>query len=293
MPESLPTYATLTTRNLIVDDGAIIISVKSQQSLFPKENLYSPLRSRKCRSTSATTSWVILGQFATPTLPTIVALIDSNISSAANPVEWELADDQAMTTNKQTWYLQPYAQDWTPKTRTGRHVLRWYPGTPNLGGSAAARSFFRVTIPANSTMDSNGDGVADSYVDLGVLFVGNYLTLPVNLGLDQEYDDPSGGSESDGGASFPDRRPTYARLSPEAPLLDDAASLAMARAFEDAGTTRHVLLDKWGGATDATKKADSCIYGHLGSKLGGSVGTFTRYVQMFDRLKHEFREARA
>lgn len=290
--ESLPQYATLTTRNLIVDEPAIILSVTSQQSLFPKENLLSPLWSKGVRSTSASVQWQLVGQFKTPSLPTILALKGTNLASG-KAVTWELADDQGMTTNKQTWNLTTYAQDWNPKTRTGRAVLKWYPGTPDAGGAAAVRSFFRLTIAANATIDSNGDGVADSYIEIGTLFAGIALRLPINPGLDQESDDPSGGSESDGGASFPDRRPTYARLSSEAPLLDDASSETMAAAFDDAGTSRHVLLDKWGWATDPTKKARSCIYGHLGNKLGGTVGTFTRYVQMFDRLRHEFREARA
>ncbi len=292
MAESLPQYATLTTRNFLVDDGAIILSVTSQQSLFPKENLLSPLWSRPLRSLSSSVQWQLIGQFKTPTLPTILALKGSNLASG-KAVTWELADDQGMTTNKQTWNLTTYAQDWTPKTRTGRAILKWYPGTPDSGGSAAARSFFRLTIAANATIDSDGDGVADPYIHLGVLFLGSYFRLPINLGLEREPDDPSGGSVSDGGAEFPDRRPTRLRLSSEAPLLNDASSVALLSAVQDAGTTRHCLLDQWPWATDPAKKAESAVYGQLGRSMGDSPGKFTRFVQMFDRFSHDFREARA
>lgn len=287
MAESLPQYATLTTRNRIVDDGAILLSVTSQQSLFTKENLLSPLRSKRLRSLSSSVQWQLVGQFATPTLPGVVALIDSNLASG-KAVTWELADDQGMTSNKLTWNFTTYAQDWTPKTRTGRHILRWFPGTPDVTvGSVSARSFFRLTFAANSTIDTDGDGVADSYFELGNLFVGSYVRLPINLGFERELSDPSQLSESDGGAIYPDRRPTVHELSNEAPLLNDASSIAMVRALDDAGTTRHCLLDLWGWTSDATKKADSCYYGRVDRVRQ------TRFVQMFDRLTHTFLEARA
>lgn len=287
MAESLPQYATLATRNHIVDDGATLLSVTSQQSLFTKENLLSPLRSKRVRSLSSSVQWQLVGQLATPKLPTVLALIDSNLA-ASKAVTWELADDQGMTSNKLTWNFTTYAQDWTPKTRTGRHVLRWFPGTPDTTvGSVSARSFFRLTFAANSTLDSDGDGVADSYFELGTLFVGSYARLPINLGFEREIDDPSELSESDGGAVYPDRRPAVHKLSNEAPLLNDASSIAMLRALDDAGTTRHCLLDLWGWTSDATKKADSCYYGRVERVRQ------TRFVQMFDRLTHSFIEARA
>lgn len=293
MAEALPQFATLTTRNLIVDDPAIILSVTSQQSLFPKENLYSPLWSKPFRSASSSVQWQLVGQFKQPSLPTIVAIKGSNLASG-KAVTWEIADDQVMTTNKQTWNFTTYAQDWNPKTRTGRAVLRWYPGTPDAGGSGITpRSFFRLTIAANATIDSDGDGVADPYIHIGALYLGNYVRLPVTLGLEREIDDPSGGSVSDGGAEFPDRRPTRIRLSSEAPLMDDTSSVAMLSAVQDAGTTRHCLLDQWGWATTTSKKAESCIYGFLGSGMGDTAGKFTRYVKLFDRFSHDFREARA
>lgn len=292
MAESLPQFATLATRNYIVDDGGQILAVTSQQSLFPKENLLSPLRSKRLRTTTASVAQKIDVSLVTPVVfPGICALVDSNLDDNET-VSIEGATETTFNTGHADyakWNFTTYQQDWTPKTRTGRRVLRWYPGSADVAGANvfALRPFWRLTLPANGTIDSDGDGVADTYYELGVWFLGAYQRLPINVGFDRGLSDPSVNAESDGGAIYPDRRPTFHELSSDAPLLDDASSISMLRALDDAGETRHCIQDLWGWATAENKKADSCYYGHV-TKVKQA-----RFVQMYDRLSHVFVEARA
>lgn len=286
----LPKYATITTENLINDLGGTILSVTSQASLFPKERLLDPRRSVTWRSTSAGAQQIV-GQFASSSLPAIFALINSNLASGQT-VTLELASNQAISSNVLTWNFTTYAQDWDPIYLRGRHTLRWYLGIPDSGGTASDRPFFRITLPASGTIDSDGDGVADSYHELGVIYLGMFSLIPNSLGRRIRVIDPSRIALSDGGARFPDVRPPFHEIDMEAPLLTHSSSMALRQMIEAAGSHRHVLYDEWARSSDPSDKAKGCRYGFLG---GGRdvAGTFTRRWQTFDTADLVFVEATA
>lgn len=195
------------------------------------------------------------------------------------------------------WALQSYGQ-------TARRVLKWYTREPDSVVPAAtaalrndpdsvfdpffATSFWRLTFPAGGVLDSDGDGVIDTYHELGVPWFGNYTELPVDFGLSIEVVDPSGVSQSDAGARFVDRLPTFHEIALDASANEEAVSYALLDEIDAAGSSRLCLLDVWAPRSDAALRAMGCYYGHLdkGTKL-------QRKIVGRDDLSLTFVEARA
>lgn len=195
------------------------------------------------------------------------------------------------------WALQSYGQ-------TGRRVLKWYTREPDSvvpAATAALRatpdaildlffqtSFWRLTLPASGVLDSDGDGVIDTYHELGVPWFGNYTELPIDFGLSIEVVDPSGVSQSDAGARFVDRLPTFHEITLDASANEEAVSYALLDEIDAAGSSRLCLLDVWAPRTDAALRAMGCYYGNLdkGTKL-------QRRIVGRDDLSITFVEARA
>lgn len=198
----------------------------------------------------------------------------------------ELASDSAFTSSPLRWVFQSYAQ-------TARGVMRWYLDDPALNTPAlSARSFWRLTIPASASLDTDGDGVADTYYELGVPWLGTYVELPIDFGMSIEATDRSLVVVSDAGARVADILPTFHTIEAEATAMEEASTYALLALLDEAGVTRHCLLDVWAPTTDATKRAMGCYYGHLGGDNDTAV-KLTRSFVGRDDVAISFVEARA
>lgn len=219
-------------------------------------------------------------------------------SMALSSLLVEFHSSSAFGSSGTRWALQSYDQ-------TGRRVLRWYTREPDSlvpAATAALRadpspglfdlffqtSFWRLTFPASGVLDSDSDGVIDTYHEVGAIWLGNYTELPVDFGLSIEVVDPSFISQSDAGARFVDRLPTFHEIALDASANEEAVSYPLLAEIDAAGSSRLCLLDVWAPRSDATMRAMGCYYGHLdkGTKL-------QRRIVGRDDLSFTFVEARA
>ena len=275
MAESLPSNAILSTVNMFGDvSGSGIVAVTSERNLFRKERLADPKRGRPWRSTSDGSTNIDL-QIGTADLPQVFALIGSNLS-ASQTVRLTQADDADFTTNVAYWDFTTYAQSM-------RKVLRWYLGTAD-SGTAANRLYWRVNLPNNGA-DS------DDYHELAGIWLGDYTSLPIDLGMSRQVVDPSVVAVSDGGAEYPDTRSTFHEIDASSSYVPEADSISIMDQVDAAGRVRHCLLDLFAPTSDDTIRANGTYYGKLGS--GESIMEFARELQVRDSLDYSFRESRA
>ncbi len=289
MPESLPSRATISVENKLIDvSGGVVLSATSEAPLLPKERLLDPHRSRLTRTASASVQQQWAFQFPAPVSRTnlLIALINSNLDDTATVrVEMSTLPSFPNTTDTFYWDFTTYAQG-------RRRVLRWYPGAKD-GGSGTdtvARSFARITFPASHSLDSDGDGTDDPYYQLGVPWFGTYLELPFDPGMERKVQDPSQIARSAGGALFAQRRRPFHQIAMESSAMPEAESQALIAAIEGAGLSRHIMVDLWASSSDAAKKADGCYYATLADD---TIQRIRRRIELRDNLSHEFIEARA
>ena len=254
--------------------GSGIVSVTSEKNLFRKERLADPKRGRPWRSTSDDQQEIVL-QVGTADLPQVFALIGSNLNSGET-VRLTQADDADFLTNVAYWDFTTYAQ-------SHRKVLRWYPGAAD-SGTAANRLYWKVTLPNNGSAST-------SYHELGGIWLGDYTSLPIDLGLEREVIDPSEVPESDAGAEYPDVRPTFHELRGSSSYVPESDSFDIMDQVDAAGRVRHVLLDLWAFTSTDSVRANGTYYGKLGR--GDSVMDFVRELQVRDNLDYSFHESRA
>lgn len=213
----------------------------------------------------------------------------------------EFAASSAFGAGGSRWAVQSYAQ-------TGRRVLRWYTRAPDSVVPQATAdlradphpiydlvfrtSFWRLTLPAGGVLDSDGDGMVDTYHEIGVIWFGNYTELPIEFGVSVEVNDPSMVSESDAGARFIDRLPTFHEINADSEANLEAVSYALLAEVDAAGTSRHVVLDLWAPSTSLPVKSQGCYYGLLG-KGKGTAAKIARKITGRDNVSFSFAEARA
>lgn len=201
------------------------------------------------------------------------------------------------------WALQSY-------TQTGRRVQCWYTRAPDSfvpAATAANRanpdpildivfgtSFWRLTLPTAQVLDSDGDGTVDTYHELGNVWIGNYTELPIDFDFDIQVQDPSLATMSDAGARFVDRLRTFHEVSVKSSSNLESVSYPLLSALDDAGTSRHVLLDVWAPqqASAALARRMGCYYGFLGGGRGNTAKLIRRLAGR-DDVAFTFTEARA
>lgn len=211
----------------------------------------------------------------------VVALIDSNIAGGT-VVVFEQASNSTFGADYALWVVTAYAQ-------SGRRVMRWYLGS--WGAGSTAQQFFRITISANGTLDSDGDGVKDSQYVLGNLWIGTYRLLPMSFGLTRKIMDPSLVSKPDSGAVYADVRRKYHQIGVDSDYMDAATAYSLQDELDVAGSTRHVLMDLWPNDPSAVAKANGCYYGTLGA--GKNVASLKRAIAGYDNVDFDFAEARS
>ncbi len=146
--ESLPESASISLENWVVSLGTVIAK-SSEESLYPASNLTLFDRTERWWTTDSTTDGTVDVQLTSAKIPTFFSLGDSNLD-AAETVTLIGSENSLFngTGNDLTWTFTTWAQSDIGK------LLRWYMGDPD-SGSAAAREYWRLKLPANGTADAN------------------------------------------------------------------------------------------------------------------------------------------
>jgi len=300
MPLTTPTTSTLTLSNLAgAEEGGTIISVtQGERYGYPKEALLDVRRSVTWRSLHRNDT-KITGTFRSPSLPNFVSLVNSNLKLPTFPTfgraEFHLCDNTDFPINaRHTWLLPLYEQDWNPRTRLGRHTLRWYLGAPDvsypdLQSPAIPRQYWRLELRLQSpynvrTYDGDLSGVEDNFFEIGVVYLGQWIAFPNNYGRRVAHGDLSSVHVSGGGAKYTLPGPRYHRVEIES-LLDDTSSIALRQAVDLVGIHRRVIYDEFAYSTSATHKAIGCRYGQI-----EGTPTFTREYADRDVVNLTFEE---
>lgn len=274
MAELLPSRGIISTSNMLIDNTAgSVISATSQKNLWRMANVGDARRSKRWRSTSDGQQKVVV-KLPTGTLPTVFALIDSNVA-ASQTVTLKQASDSSIMTSVASWTLSnTYAQ-------SQRGVLRWYLGAADSGTANSANAYWEVTLPNNGSQSTE-------YHEIGTLWFGTYLEVALSS-LDRSILDPSTIAISDGGARYPDTRPTYHEVTVDSTGMPEADAFTLMNAFDAAGTTRHLLVDLWAASSDATKIANGAYY----ATLDANVAAFSRTTPLYEDASLTLIEARA
>lgn len=146
--ESLPESASISLENWVVSIGTII-SQSSQEDLYRASNLTLHDRTERWWTEDSTSDGVVAADFGTPKLPKFFGLGDSNLN-AGETVKLTGSDNSLFngTGNDLVWTFDTWEQ-----SLIGR-MLRWHMGDPD-SGTAAARPFWELILPANGTSDAN------------------------------------------------------------------------------------------------------------------------------------------
>lgn len=241
-----PSGATIGVSNFITD--ATVQSYTSQASLYPAENLLDPHRTKRWRSTSTAQQQIVL-DLGSAKAPTMIALVDSNLSSGVS-LTIEMASDSAMTSPTSVT-LTTYTQSSTNR------VLVWYlTGMPT-------QQFVRLTIPTSAT--------ADSYVEVGAIYLGTYASFAVSQGVSLDLNDPSPRSASFGGSTYVDPMTCYYTIDFTVEGIDYGTAYFYKMLF-DTGTVTHTVLDLHASfGFDAFVTPASAFYGFLSPRRGFSL----------------------
>lgn len=254
--ESLPESASISFENWVQSLGTIY-SQSSQEDLYPASNLTLFDRTARWWTVNATDNGIAWVDLGTAKLPTLLALIDSNLDSGET-VTLKGADDSNITTNVLTWTFTTWEQSDIGKT------LRWYMGDPD-SGSAAARRYWQLILPAN--------GTSDSQHQLGGWWLGEHEDFQLAPGWDFRSVNPP---------RRVNRYLVHREVNLETtsrlvwtdfyPLLEKFEKIADSQ-------QKHCFLDLHGNTTDdAIKK----ISGHYGIVEGGSVRGVSQHADNSD-----------
>lgn len=217
--EVTPSGATMGRTNYAL--SASVASATTSASLYPKENIINPQRTKRWRSTSSTADQKVVIDLGGAYSPTMLALVDCNVKSGQT-VTVKMSTTSAMA-SPETLSLTTYAQT------TPGGVLVWY-----FSGWTSSRQFLEVTLPAN--------GTDDAYYEVGAIYVGTYDTFSIDKGLRIQATDPSVRSESYSGNVYVDAQTAYHTISFDVTLLTYAQAYAFKSQFASA-TTTHTVLD--------------------------------------------------
>ena len=268
--EILPASGTISTANLCSAAGASVLAATSQRTFYPKENLITPRRSELWRAVG-TGAQSLDFDLGSAQLPAIFALIDSNLGSGKTVVIQGSDVSGFSTGETYTFTTWSYAQG------AGR-TLRLYRGGPD-SGSATARRYWRVTLPASGTTEADHA--------LGLVWMGAMTALEIDLGLSRKLVDRSQITRLQGGAVWADKLRVAQDIDLSVNYMTRAANHALVDSLASVGASSPVLLDIFGATTDPVDKAAGCLYGYLDQ---GGISAAYRFASTTD-LKLAFTEA--
>lgn len=276
MAEVVPARATISFINFVREGFAdILTGTSAARSLFEASRLLNPDRTIGYRTLTDTSPIGIKLKFKEDVLPSVISLISCNLNAGVSPALMA-ASDEAFTTDLTIWALSnTYAQ-------SRRQILRWYLGAADFG-TAAARKYWRLVIPALSTIHG--------HLRLGNIWMGEYTEFPYDIGLRVRQIDPSRVTELPSGSRFADRSTPYHTISIGSSFMPRDEALAMREQMEARGVVDPVLIDLGASATDPVVKAAQCYYGYLGDR--DAIADFEHEHQIRQSISWEFVEQRA
>ena len=261
-----PTGCAMGNINFLTD--ATVVSVTSELALYPKEHIIDPHRTKRWRSTSNAQQDIII-DLGSAKGPKILALVDCNIS-ADQTILLSLDSTTAFSTPA-SLTLTSYNQVIPGGT------LVWY-----FDGWSIDRQYVRLRLPAS--------GTADSYYEIGAMYLGTYSTFALSQGLSIKTSDPSLRSESYGGTIFIDNQLPYHLIDFDVDLLSFAEAYIYKTLF-DWGTSDYTILDLHAAmGMNAWITPGAVFYGLLSGKSGFSMKVSSPTENM---ISVSFEEARA
>lgn len=171
----------------------------------------------------------------------------------------EIADNSGFTTNPRRWALR------TP-TRGEPNVGALYLGAADNGVAAVAPTHWRLTIPAGCTIDNDADGVPQTFIQLGLPWLGTYRELVISP-VDNEVENPSSVSEAADGTEYIDSYPGREVVPVECELLTFSEATDLKEALREVGTGP-VIYDQHAPFEDEDVRAGAVYYGRIDTRRG-------------------------
>lgn len=243
--------------------GAKIINITNQSKTHPASNLISPIMSKTYRTTklfdSSTGYFQIVFDFGTAFLPTILAMINTNITKTTGFGAYLIGSTSADLSTSQVIY------DSFPLYETHTRVLRWYLDTPSTGSAAAKRYWGFRMYPT----DWGNDFTSDSYFEIGNIWLGTYSELKHGYGSKIDNTDKSKRSTSFGGATYVDAISNGYALSADMPLVTRTTRQNLITNYKNFTIATHSIVDFEPFINDVTSSVGgmNAFYGKLGNSV--------------------------
>lgn len=167
-------------------------------------------------------------------------------------------------------------------------VLRWFIGNHDGGAAGAASRYWRVTIPFSFAMGAERPGVLDFFLQVGLVWLGDWIEIGYDKGARIRLVDPSIETKARSGAAYHDKLWPYHEIDLKVPLVQAAVLYPMLKEKLDvAGGTTRVLLDMHSASSTDHERAHGAFYGRIDPK-GGAEQTLS--FSQYGDLKLSFAE---
>ena len=259
--EVKPTTGTIWLKNLVMEKGVSVGAATTQQLYSPASYLLNPLRTRRWRSTGLATASVDidLGASYTPGAAAGIrcfGLVDCNVFPGLTVALKSI--DGIGGSVVSTWSYTTYTRARVNQT------MRWYVGNHDGGAAGAASRYWRVELPTAFAIGGDDPDELDLFLQIGVVWLGDYTEIGYDLGTRIRAKDLSEESESREGDKYHDRLGVIHMVDLSVPLLE-AATLypVLKEGLDRAGATGRVMLDLHAISTTDHERAHGCFYGRV------------------------------
>lgn len=283
--ETLPANSAISFENWVTGRTSNdFLTTADYASGYSYENIIDPKRTKKWRTTTATAHElkIDLGQ---DRIPTVVALIDSNLSttvtSSFTNAEITLSGASSSDFADSAGTLHTYSLSVYLPVSTGGNLMIWYPTAPDSYTTSAKR-YWSLKFPDTSWFMS--------YHELGGLWLGEYTNIAIDSNVGANVFDTSNRITTDYGLQYVDKLNTRKNIGISLSKLSRAAAYGIAESAE-ASHARNCLLDIHAYAAVRADgiKQNSAYYGHLDTKGGISLNVMNPINNTIDL---EFEEDR-
>jgi hypothetical protein len=275
--ESRPTTATMSLENYLMRAGVTLGAATSAAQEFPLTNLLNPLRGEPWRGTSLVAQQfdIDLGTSLTPGAAggiRVFALVNYNGFPAGFDVKLQTITGIGGSVVS-TWTYQTYVP------ASVNRVMRWFVGNHDGAAAGASSRYVRVTLPAAFGIGADYVGSIDTFTQVGVVWLGDYVEIGYDKGAKVRLVDPSIEGRAKGGSAYHDKQQAFHEVDLKVPLIQ-ASTLypTLKERLDIAGGTTRLLLDMHSVETSDYWRAHGAYYGRLDLKGGSEQSlSFTGY----------------
>jgi len=284
--ESRPTTATISLENYVMRSGVTLGGATSAAQEFPLSNLLNPLRGEPWRSgtTIAQQFDIDLGASFTPGAAggiRLFGLVNYNGYPGGFAVKLQSITGIGGSVVA-TWTFQTYIP------ASVNRVMRWFVGNSDAGTAGAASRYWRVTLPAAFAVGADYPLSIDTFYQVGVVWLGDFVEIGYDKGAKIRLVDPSIESRAKGGSAYHDKQQAFHEVDLKVPLVA-AATLypTLKEKLDLAGGTTRLLLDMHSAESSDYWRAHGAYYGRIDLK-GGAEQTLS--FSLYGDLKLSFAE---